>query len=247
MKRVPIKSLVFAVCLATSSGAYAITTFLSVNLLDPTTLNLGNNQTNVAVTSLSFVAGLVPHFTGDASVFDQNGSNFSISALEKGAMTYHQVCSGRGCGTGQTVYGAPWTQGAYGPFTSANSPIRSTSADLFSPGDILDATFNFVIPGGAKASPSPFSFSFLITDYSLVGAHTLVLTDTTKGIVITPVGGNYSLGADSYALRFVGGSGISVNTASPITAVPLPAACSMMIGGLGLLGGMARQRKTKQQ
>lgn len=251
MKRVLIiRNLVFAACLAASSGAFAITTSLSVNLLDPTTLILGNSQRDIAVTSLSFVAGLVPHYTGDAAVYDQNGFNLAISALEKGTMTYHQACSGRACGPGKTVYGALWTQGNYDPFTNTYSPIRSTSTDLFTPGDVLDATFNFVIPGGPTASPSPFSFSFLVTDYFLMGPYTLQLMDTTTGSVITPTGGNYSLGPDSYALRFVAtydyGSGASIITTAP-TAVPLPAAFPMMLGGLGMLGAMARRRKAKQQ
>lgn len=247
MKRASVGSLVCAGLLAVSPGAFAKTTVLSVSLADPTTLTLGNSQRDIAVTSLSFVAGLVPHYTGDAAALDQNGFTFGISALETGTMTYHQACSGRACGTGTTVYGKSWTQGIQDPFTGSYSPIRSTSADLYASGDILDATFNFAIPGGSTASPSPFSFSFQVTDYSLVGAYTLVLTNISTGSVVTPMGDNYSLGAGSYALAFVGGSGASIVTAVQTAAVPEPGNNAMMLAGLGLVGMMARRHKAGQQ
>ena len=246
MKRVPIRNLIFAASLAASPCAYAVTTFLSVDLADPTTLRLGNSQRDITVKNLSFDAGLAPHYTGDGAVIDQNGFNFSISALETGTMTYLPGCSGRGCRPAPRSPGT-WTQGNYDPFTNSYSPIRSISVDMFAPGDVLDATFNFVIPGGATAS-SPFSFSFLVTDYFLLGPYTLKLTDTTKGSVITPTGGTYSLDPDSYALKFVAAYGSSgsmaniITTAPTVAAVPLPATYTMMLSGLGLLGVMARRR-----
>lgn len=42
MTCVAIRSSVFAVLLIASSGAFAMTTSLSVSLADPTTLSLGN-------------------------------------------------------------------------------------------------------------------------------------------------------------------------------------------------------------
>ena len=249
MKTTVIRSVGFAACLAASSGAFAITTTLSLNLLDPTSLSLGNSQHDIAVTNLSFVAGLVPHYTGDAAVYDQNGYNFSISALENGSMLYTASC-GRYCSHPNTA--GTWTQGIYDAFTNSYSPMRSTSADMFASGDVVDATFNFVIPGGATASTSPFSFSFLFTNNFLVGPYTLNLMDTTTGSMITPTDGNYSLAPDSYALKFLAtydySSGASINTTAPTAAtVPLPAAYPMMLGGLGMLGAMARRRKIAQR
>jgi hypothetical protein len=210
-------------------------------------------QRDIAVTNLSFVAGLVPHYVGDAAGADQDGYTFGISALEMGTMTYHQACSGRGCGTGRTVYGAPWTQGIYDPFSGRYSPIRIMSANLFNPGDVLDATFNFVIPGGPTASPLPFTFSLSFIDNFLVGPYTLTLTDTTTRSVITPTNGNFSLGADSYALQLVAtydyGSGANIATTAPINVAPVPEpeTAPLMLLGLGMLGVMVRQRKAKQQ
>jgi hypothetical protein len=75
-----------------------------------------------------------------------------------------------------------------------------------------------------------------------VGAYTLVLTNTSTGNVVTPIGGNYSLGAGSYALEFVGGSGASIDTAAQIATVPEPENNAMMLAGLGLVGMMVRRR-----
>lgn len=155
-------------------------------------------------------------------------------------MTYHAICWGRACGPDTTVTGAPWTQGIYDPFSNSYSPIRSLSTDMFSPGDVLDATFNFVISGGPTAAPAPFSFSFSVTDNFLAGPYTLLLTDTTTGRVIAPAGGSYSLGPDSYALSFPAafdyGSGAEITTtASDVATVPEPQSRTMMIAGMGSL------------
>ena len=242
-RRIGVLGLLFTGLIAASTGAFATTSILSISLADPTTLSLGNSQHDIAVTSLTFTAGLVPHFTGDASVYDQNGYNFSISSLETGTMLYTASC-GRYCSHPNTL--GTWTQGVYDPFSNSYSPIRSTSVDMFSPGDVLDATFNFVIPGGPKASSLPFVFSFLVTGTFTPNAYVLQMTDTTTGSVITPSGGIYSLGPDSYALHFSAmfnavGSGITLTTSA--AAVPEAATYAMMLAGLGLLGMNVGRRR----
>ena len=246
MKHTHIGGLVFATCLAASSGAFAKTIFLSVSLADPTTLSLGNSQRDIAVTSLSFSTGLIA--IDPLAYLD--GYNFIISALEKGTMTYQPVCSGRGCRPPPRA-SATWTQGNYDAFSNTYGPFNSISTDLFTAGDVLDATFNFVIPGGPTASPSSFNFSFDFTN-SLIGPYTLTLKDTTTGSVISPNNGNYSLGADGYTLELVGTydliSSSRIQTNLPTTAaVPEPGTYSLLLAGLGLIGVMERRRKAKQQ
>jgi hypothetical protein len=253
MKQVTVRSLVLAACVTVSSGASATTTFLSLSLNDPSTgANTYPQYTqDITVTNLNFSAGLIPHYVGDAANLDQDGFTFAISALGMGTETYQPVCSGIGCGIPPRAT-KTWTDAIYEPFSNTYIPYKSVGANLFTPGDVLDATFNFVIPGGPYASTSPFTFSFQVTDNFLVGPYSLQLTDTTTGDMISATNGIYSLGPDSYALEFIAtydyGSGASIVTASPaISAVPLPATLPLMLGGLGLLGAKIRRKKTVQQ
>lgn len=122
---------------------------------------------------------------------------------------------------------------------------------MFTAGDVLDAKFNFVIPGGPTASTSLFNFSFDFTN-SLIGPYTFTLKDTTTGSVITPNNGTYSLGADGYTLELIGtydlGSDARIQTILPtVAAVPEPETYAMLLAGLGLIGVMERWRKARQQ
>ncbi len=236
--------LVCVLSLLIVSHANAVTTTLSVSLLDPTTLLLGNSQRDIAITNLYFTAALIPHYTGDAAGFDQNGFNFSISALEQGTMTYQPVCSGRGCKPPSRAT-ATWTQGIYDPFTNTYSPIRSTSTDLFTPGDKLDATYNFVVPGGVTAAPVPFSFTIDLIDNILTSPYTFQLIDTITSSLVASTPGSYVLGPDSYAIKFSStydyGSGANING---VAAVPLPATFPLLLSGMGVFSfGMRRNRR----
>jgi len=249
MKQVIFKNLVFTSCIAVSFGASATTTFLSVSLNDPAAYaNTYPQYTqDITVTNLNFVAGLVPHYIGDAANLDQDGFTFGISAIGMGTETYQPVCSGIGCGKPPRAT-KTWTDGIYDAFTNTYSPYRSIGPDLFTPGDVLDAKFNFVIPGGPYASPDPFTFSFQVSDSFLPGGYTLQLTDTTTGSLVTATNGIYSLGADSYSLEFIAtfdyGSSAGIATAAPaVSTVPLPASLPLMLSGLGLLAAKIRRAK----
>jgi hypothetical protein len=245
LKLVLAKNLVFAACLAASSGAFAITTTLSLSLPDPSTYNaVGNGSRDVVVTGLAFTASLY------AEAETANGANipshFQITAQEWGTMTYNKACTGRACGGPTTVYGQSWT---LGPLYNSNldylNPIPS-----FTPGDVLDAKFAFVIPGGIYADLTKLPFNFFL---QTTGAYDLLqLTDTTTHNVITPTNGIYSLGTGSYeleikatypdALAINTGAGVSSQTVA-VAAVPEPATYAMMLAGLGLLGMVGHRQK----
>lgn len=216
----------FAFC--SQSGFAANVSPLTVTLPEPSvyyTALANLSQPNYVITNLSFGAGIVRYYPGGDVNADLK-PYLDISAQD--SFTYDaKSCISRN----------PCT---YFTGTGGDAATSSNYPNVFSPGDTLDAKYQFTL-----YQPEKVSFSVLANG---LNGYNLQLTDAANNPVAADSQGSYVLSNSTYNLEFSSAFNLLTDSAQItgtgiIPPVPELDTWAMLLGGLGFVGLITRRNQ----
>ena len=230
MKRFNAGILAAMALLALASTAQAATYSMSTALLLPNVYYTGlanSAQPNYLITNLTFRAAIINYVPGGDITSDLL-PYFYISAQD--TFTYDAKSCIR--------YGpCSYFQG-----TSGNTTSLLNYPNVFQPGDVLDANYQFSLYQAQNLSLG-------VTSWTGAGAYTLQLRDAANQLIVPDSAGVYALGGGTYTLEFraafdsTASDGTIVGLAA---AVPEPAGDWLFGSGLLCLAAAARRQRSRR-